>query len=259
MEDQRTETGIESQSNAVGRRSYLKLVGATVPALAVGTARGSATEQGYGEGGYGTGEYGGAVAELVVQSNTATDVSAERMTVAGELTDLGGASSVEVYFEWRASGSKTATTSTQTLTAPGTFSADLTGLSSGTTYEFRAVATASDGDTASGALRTATTLTAAPVVEHYDVSATAGSGSVIDVTADWAVSDATDDLDSVLLVVFDGNGRVTGARAVDVDGRQASGTTSLQFDSGDSTEFSVRVAVTDTAGHVTTQATVVSP
>ena len=78
----------------------------------------------------------------------ATEISSLFATLNGELSDLGEASSVEVYFQWGESpGSYTHETPKQTKTSPGRFSAQITGpMMIGNTYYFRARA----GTTAQG-------------------------------------------------------------------------------------------------------------
>lgn len=254
--------GVDSEpsletGDAVGRRSYLKLTGVAVGALAVGTASGTASAStGYGDGGYGAGGYGETDPALVVQTNAATDVTETSMTLTGELTDLGGASWVDLAFEWRVAGSsETTRTPIQTLTRAGTFSADITGLSSETTYEFRAVAQAGDDDTAVGSMRTATTAKPDPdpVVERYRVVSTDASSGAVDVTAEWAVSDVNGDLDSVLVVVYDDAGTVVDVTANDVGGAAASGSDSFTLAGDGTSEFRVQVAVADVDGNAVTE------
>lgn len=75
-----------------------------------------------------------------VSTLAATDVTPTSATLNGELTSLGGYSTVDVHFEWRAAGSGTwLETTPETLIAIGLFSAGLVSLVSGTTYEFRSV------------------------------------------------------------------------------------------------------------------------
>lgn len=86
-----------------------------------------------------------------VSTGEASDVAATSATIQGKLTDLGGADTADVYFEYRevptASWSKT---ESQTLTEPGSFSAGLSGLTSRRYYEVRVVADTSDGDSTTG-------------------------------------------------------------------------------------------------------------
>jgi len=79
-------------------------------------------------------------------------------TLNGDLANLGTAASVSVSFEWgTTSDSYANSTSPQAMTASGTFHFDLSGLSLGTTYYFRAKATG-DG-TAYGSQASFTTST----------------------------------------------------------------------------------------------------
>ncbi len=61
-------------------------------------------------------------------------------TLNGSLTDMGTATSVNVYFEYGTGAGYGHTTPQQTLTSTGTFSANLSFLKPNTTYHFRAVA-----------------------------------------------------------------------------------------------------------------------
>ena len=60
--------------------------------------------------------------------------------VLGRLTDMGSASSVDVYFEWGETTDYGSTTRVRTVTSPRRFWAIIRGLTPGTTYHFRAVA-----------------------------------------------------------------------------------------------------------------------
>jgi hypothetical protein len=81
-----------------------------------------------------------------VTTYAATGVSPTSATLNGNLTSLGTASSVQVVFEWGTDTSYGSTTAPLGMTAIGTFSAELTGISANTTYHFRAKA-AGDGTT----------------------------------------------------------------------------------------------------------------
>ena len=69
------------------------------------------------------------------------------ITLNGSLTSLGSATSVTVYFNYATDAYYTAnnntynnTTSTQTMTASGSFTFNITGLTPGTAYHFQVVA-----------------------------------------------------------------------------------------------------------------------
>jgi subtilisin len=101
---------------------------------------------------------GGSNPNLSVVTNSATNVGTTTATLNGELRDLGDNSSADVVFEWGpAGGSLSNTTSVGTLSSTGTFSKDISGLSEGTDYEFRAVATGSSGETDNGSIQSFTT------------------------------------------------------------------------------------------------------
>jgi len=97
-------------------------------------------------------------AELSVSTGDATNVGETSATLNGSLDGLGGADSADVYFEWGQSGGDLSNvTSAETRSSTGSFSDDISGLSSDTTYEYRAVADASDGSSVTGSTRSFTT------------------------------------------------------------------------------------------------------
>jgi subtilisin len=86
-----------------------------------------------------------------IASSDATDVDGSSATLNGSLNNLDDASSADVYFEWRETGASSwNTTPSQTLSSTGSFSETVTGLSTGTEYEFRAAGSATDGDADTG-------------------------------------------------------------------------------------------------------------
>ncbi|WP_396610542.1 DNRLRE domain-containing protein [Haloferax sp. S1W] len=110
-------------------------------------------------------ESGDGDASVAVTTESPSAVGETTATLEGTLTDLGGAASADVSFEYRKVGaSNWATTATQTLSATGSFSESVDGLTDGVEYEYRAVATASDGDTATGSVVTFTTTDDPPAV-----------------------------------------------------------------------------------------------
>ena len=106
-----------------------------------------------------------------VTTNDATDVTANSATLNGTLTSLGTGSSVDVTFEWATHDyysthentySNNETNPPWPMTSTGPFSFNLSGLSSYTTYHFRAKAVAVGHGTDWGADLTFTTLPAQP-------------------------------------------------------------------------------------------------
>jgi len=74
---------------------------------------------------------------LAVSTGGATDIGETGATLTGTLDGLGEADSANVWFEWGPLGSGTPNqTDKQTLSSSGSFSADISGLESETTYEF---------------------------------------------------------------------------------------------------------------------------
>ena len=112
----------------------------------------------------------------VVSVGEATDVSATSATLHGSLSDLGEAGSAEVYFEYReADADSWVTTSVETLTATGSFSAAATDLAPQQGYEYRAVADTADGDSATSGTRTFETPSVVTMESVDDVTANSAS------------------------------------------------------------------------------------
>jgi hypothetical protein len=84
---------------------------------------------------------GATINPPTVVTNLATSIAETSADLNGSLTDMGGASSVLVWFEWGTSTSYGHTTSPVSMAATGTIpSARITGLTSGVTYYFKAMA-----------------------------------------------------------------------------------------------------------------------
>jgi outer membrane protein assembly factor BamB len=98
-----------------------------------------------------------------VTTDDATNITTTGARLNGNLTSMGTATSVSVFFQWGTSpGVYPNTTMAQVMSATGTFYFDLTGLTPGTTYYFRAQA---DGDgTAYGSEKSFTVSTTPPAV-----------------------------------------------------------------------------------------------
>jgi len=105
-----------------------------------------------------------------VETDDATTVASTSATLNGDLVSLGTASSVNVSFEWGlATGSYTHSVADQARNTTGAFSAELSGLTPGTTYYFRVKADG-DGDPIYGPEKSFTTPTIPPSVATGDAS-----------------------------------------------------------------------------------------
>ena len=198
---------------------------------------------------------------FVVDTNSASTVGETTATLNGSLDNLGGADSAQCYFEWgERGGSLSNTTSAQTLTATGAFDASLSGLSSGTDYEFCAVANASDGDSETGSTSTFTTDSGAsvPAIDNYTVIEAGSPNPHAEITADWAVSDADGDLARVRVAIYDQSGSLVDAARTTVGGGRASGSNSWKLKHRNNKTFDVRVTVTDATGTSTSKIRTVS-
>lgn len=129
---------------------------------------------------------------VTVETGSAASVTDTSATLNGTLSALDGTTSADVWFEWRPVGGTTwNTTPAQTLTAPGSFSAGITGLTETTDYEFRAQATTAN---ASSTGLTATFTTATVIAGTVTIGGTAVAGAtvhIIDSSTDTVVATVT--------------------------------------------------------------------
>ncbi|MEW6141578.1 MAG: C1 family peptidase [Chloroflexota bacterium] len=106
---------------------------------------------------------GTAAVAPAVETSAASNVTTNSATLNGNLTSLGSASSVNVYFEYGTTTSYGTPTSPQAKTATGAFSQDVTSLIAATGYHARAKADGGTAGTATGGDISFTTSTAVPL------------------------------------------------------------------------------------------------
>lgn len=187
---------------------------------------------------------------LSMSTGAASDVGSSSATFAGSLEDLGGADSVECAFEYRPASSDSWTaTRSETLSSTGTFSTSVSGLSSGTDYEYRALGNASDSDSDTGKTATfkteAASTESSPVVEVYSVTEAGSPNPHAEITADWTVSDPDDDLDVLTVIVTDESGTMVDQASTDVTGSTASSSNYFKIKHVDGRRFDVTLTVVD--------------
>ena len=191
--------------------------------------------------------------EVTVETNEAENIGETAATLNGELTQLENAEEATVYFEWGESGDLSNTTSDQSLSSAGGFDETLSGLSSDTDYEFRAVAEA-EGESDEGSTLTFTTdveddngeVESDPEIEVFDVDRrSSGPWNRAEVT--WEVSHEDGALEEITTELLDG-GTVLDSETTSISGFGASGEHELRTrDDADQ----VRIIVTDTEGNET--------
>ena len=91
-------------------------------------------------------------ASVTVETREPTTVGSESGTLHGTLLEMEGYSTVDCYFQYREEGAEWAGTEPESLSSPGGFSADLSGLVPDTEYECRAVGEV-DGTAVTGGRR----------------------------------------------------------------------------------------------------------
>ncbi len=119
---------------------------------------------------------------LSVSTSAASGIQETGASLNGLLVSLGSSASAQVCFEWGPTTSYGNATALQTRTSAGTFSASLTGLASGTTFYYRAMAQAG-GDTVHGERGSFTTASPAPV----PVAPTVVTGAAEGITSGSAI------------------------------------------------------------------------
>jgi hypothetical protein len=97
-----------------------------------------------------------AVIPPSVETSSADPVQTASAVLNGNITSMGSATAVSVYFEFGTTTSYGTVSAKQTITATGPFSIEITGLDAGTTYHFRAVV---DGGTHGTSFATDATFT----------------------------------------------------------------------------------------------------
>jgi PKD repeat protein len=123
---------------------------------------------------------------LSVTTSPPTAVTDSSAILNGYLASLGSASSTQVSFEWGLTTSYGSTTVNAPKTASGGFSANLTGLTAGTAYHFRAKAVGNG--TAYGSDVTFTTISGVPAAPTLYSPANGAHVSGTSVTFQWNAS-----------------------------------------------------------------------
>ncbi len=200
-------------------------------------------------------------APLAVATTGATDVTASSATLTGNLTGFGGAESASVAFEYRAEGAdEWRTAAAENRSAAGEFSRTLTGLDAGTTYEVRAVADATDGDSVEGQTQSVTTERdgSAPTIDSFELWEFYSQNKHLPFLAYWEVSDDDSDLDSATVEVLNSDGEVVDSRTTTLGGGDDGGASYFRLKHADGEEYTVRLTVTDESGKTTTDTRTIS-
>ena len=113
-----------------------------------------------------------------VTTGETTSISLTAATIHGALLDLGTATDVKVYFEYGPTTAYVSSTPLQNMTAPGSISANLSGLLPNTTYHLRVVADGGIHGVAFGADMNFTTLSP-PTVSTYEASGITFDGATL--------------------------------------------------------------------------------
>lgn len=182
---------------------------------------------------------------LAVETVGTSDVGETAATLEGEVTDTGDEPELDVRFEYgKRDGTLDATADGGTLSAAGTFDAEIDGLEAGTEYDFRAAASGAEETDRGDVVTFATTSDAGPSIDAFDVS-TRNSGPWFRADAAWVVSHPDGGLATVETKLFDGNS-VVDEESSQVDGSSASGEHGLRT-RGEAD--SIQLTVTDTTGN----------
>jgi hypothetical protein len=126
-----------------------------------------------------------------VATTAATGIGGTAAALNGNLSDLGTASPVEVSFDWGPTAAYGNSTTAQTMTAAGAFSASLGSLTLGTTYHFRAKAVGDGtvyGDDMTFTTDAGVADTTAPVISSVSASGVIATGATVTWTTDEAAT-----------------------------------------------------------------------
>lgn len=264
---------------SVGRRGYLGLLGAGVGSALFGTQPASAQAGGYGAGEYGLGSYGdtedGSVADPPDEPDdepvddeptddesaddapasvltVSADPEASAATLSGLVWTLDEADSASTFFEYRqVDAEQWAETAASTQSKWGAFERTVTDLDPSTEYEYRAVVTVGDDSSVgeSQSFRTLATDSSSPSVDQLSLTDVSSTENQIELLVDWEVSDPDGDLDSVSVLVSDGNATLDW-KEVPASGTTARGARTLSVPADDERTYKITVAVTDAAGNL---------
>ncbi len=187
--------------------------------------------------------------ELAVYTASADDVSGTEATLRGELA-LEEVDEATVHFEYRAVGEADwEWTEETTKSSEGDFEAHVSGLSTETHYEFRAVAESGDGTLhETGGVESFTTdrSSARPEIERLSVDEVSPPNPHADIEVEWDVSHRDGLLDTVLIHIEAMDGSATETERTSVEGETASGVDTRRIQHGEGTAYAVTLTVIDT-------------
>ena len=148
------------------------------------------TEYGAGDFDFFFEDWGDEIVAATVTTDAATGIDVAAATLNGTLDDDGG-EACDCGFEWGETEAYGNTTPTQSRTTGQTFAQTISGLDSGTTYHFRAVATNTAG-TSNGPDRTFETPLALPTVTTDPATALSAIAATLNGTLDDEGEEACD-------------------------------------------------------------------
>lgn len=186
--------------------------------------------------------------ELSVYTDSADDVSDTEVTLRGELV-YGEDDEATVHFEYRAVGRTYWESTGRTSTTEGDFEERVSGLSTGTQYEYRAVAESEDGDLhETGEVETFTTerSRARPGIDRFSVDTTDTRNPHAYIDVEWVVSHRDGLLNTVLIEVEATDGSAVETERESVSGETASGGDTIRVLHGENATYDVTLTVIDT-------------
>ena len=125
-----------------------------------------------------------AVTPPTVSTINASAITINSAILNGNLSSLGTATSVNVFFEYGATTSYGNSTSAIAMTTTGLFSANLNGISPGVTYHFRAKADGGVNGITTGEDKTFTTITTPPAARTSLATNVIANGAVLNGSLD---------------------------------------------------------------------------